>query len=127
MNCHSINRLYNLHEAVTVLMVQDTRGSMWSSCCSVAEYRMVVLVGTHWPAVLACVCCTACWVPVLSCCRPERARQARLLNVDGFEVLKVNNYDTETGGISAWEETGGERRQLQHRTRQQLQLSLGGS
>jgi hypothetical protein len=29
--------------------------------------------------------------------------------VDGYEVLKGNNYDAEAGGISAWEETGGER------------------
>jgi hypothetical protein len=40
-------------------------------------------------------------------CRPERDRQLRTITVDGYEVLKVNNYDAEAGGISAWEETNG--------------------
>jgi hypothetical protein len=46
----------------------------------------------------------------LPACRPERDRQQRTITVDGYEVLKVNNYNAQAGGISAWEETGGEAR-----------------
>jgi hypothetical protein len=47
----------------------------------------------------------------VAACRPERDRQVRTVIIDGYEVLKVNNYDAEAGGISAWEETGGEHSQ----------------
>jgi hypothetical protein len=54
----------------------------------------------------------------------------RTVIIDGCEVLKVNNYNAEAGGISAWEEIGGEQTtrvalQTQHQ-QQHLSYSRGG-
>jgi len=37
----------------------------------------------------------------------QRQRQERLMDVDGYQVLKSNNYSFAQGGISAWTETRG--------------------
>lgn len=68
-------------------------------CCRPPPCQILPLYLIHCPSTL-----TALIV------RPERARQSRMVEVDGFHVLKVNNYEMRQGGISAWEEVASEYR-----------------